>query len=318
MIPIPITEFISGVSVPVDLYVRLGDRKFILIAKSGTKTQKSQLSTYHDKQVDYLWVRKEQYYKIARQNIAIAGIAVTSDKLDVRHKTHVITAATRSVFKQLDHMGISIESYNQAKQISEATLSLVESHSDLAAIMKGLAECSDELLRHSMAVSILSLIIAQTLKWENKVTLEKLAIGALLHDVGKKTLPKELLTKPISQMTTTEIQLYETHSYRGMQLLLSLGIVPDDVVSIVYEHHENSIGQGFPRRIRDVVMHPLAKIVALANQFINLTLENVNCPVPKNPREALLYIELTMGQPFNKEAFKALQAIVSRAELDAA
>jgi HD-GYP domain-containing protein (c-di-GMP phosphodiesterase class II) len=91
---------------------------------------------------------------------------------------------------------------------------------------------------------------------------------------------------------------------------LSLGIVPDDIVSIVYAHHENSIGQGFPQRMRDVKMHPLAKVTALADGYSNLVIANVNCPVPKNPREALMYIEHTQGIPYNKEAFRALKRII--------
>ena len=66
------------------------------------------------------------------------------------------------------------------------------------------------------------------------------------------------------------------------------------IVSIVYEHHENSIGQGFPQRLRDVKMHPLAKVTALADGYANLILPNVNCAVSKNPREALMYIEHTL------------------------
>ena len=115
-------------------------------------------------------------------------------------------------------------------------------------------------------------------------------------------------------MTPDEIQLYETHAYRGTQLLLSLGMVPDDIVSIVYEHHENSLGQGYPRRIRDVMIHPMARVVALANQFVDLTFKGTNCPQPRSPREALIYMEVTMGQPFNKEAFRALKSLVARSE----
>jgi HD-GYP domain-containing protein (c-di-GMP phosphodiesterase class II) len=117
-------------------------------------------------------------------------------------------------------------------------------------------------------------------------------------------------------MSYEEIQAYETHPFKGMQMLLSLGIVPDDVIAIVYEHHENAIGQGFPRKLRNLKMHPLAKVVAVADEFCNLTLSNPNCPVPKTPREALMTIEYTMGQPHNKEAFRALQMVVNKEYAD--
>lgn len=310
MIPIPIADFLITAACNVDLYVRLSDEKFVQLAKAGTKTSPEQMKAYREKEVSYLWVRKEDYYKLSEQTIALAGLAVHKGDLDISHKTHILTTAAKMVFNQLDHMGVGLSLYQDAKMVTEATVTLIQTHRTLSSVFLSLKECSDEILRHSMAVSTLSALIGQALKWEKRTTLEKLALGGLLHDIGKKTLPVELIQKTRAMMTAEENQLYETHAYRGMQLVLSLGVVPDDVVSIIYEHHENSIGQGFPQRLRDMKMHPLAKVVALANQFANLTIQGINNPHPKTPREALMYIEHTMGQPFNKDCFKALRSII--------
>ena len=113
-------------------------------------------------------------------------------------------------------------------------------------------------------------------------------------------------------MTNEELQLYETHAYKGAQLLAGLGVVPDDIVAMVYEHHENALGQGYPQRIRDLKTHPLAKIVALANQFVELTVEGPDCVKPRTAREAVNFIEQVMGLPFNKEAFRALKRIIDK------
>lgn len=309
-LPIPIHEFVSGVPIPVDLYVRLGEDKFVMVGKAGTHSNVDQFKNYQNKEVNYLWVQKKEYYKIAHQSISLAGIALSKKDLNDKQRTSLVTHAARTVFRQLDHFGLDLELYNNAKQITEAVVGLVENHKILSDLFLSLANVSDQMLAHSVAVSTLSVVIGGSLGYEKKATLEKLAMGGLLHDIGMKALPKELIQKPLATMTADEIQLYETHAYRGMQMLLSLGIVPDDVVSIVYEHHENSIGQGFPQRLRDVKMHPLAKVVSLADAYADLILPNVNCPVPKNSREALMYIEHTLGIPYNKEAFRALKKII--------
>lgn len=312
MIPIPIAEFIMGSKIPVDLYIRLSDEKFICLAKAGSPTDKEQLKSYNNKEVTYLWVHRDEYQKVAQQSISIAGLIVGKKDVDFKNKTTIMTHAARTVFTQMEHLGMSEEAYNNAKVITEAMVSMCESHRDLSALFEGLKNCSDQLLAHSMAVSALSVMIGISLGFEKKVTLEKLSLGGLLHDIGKKTLPPDLLKKPIAKMTPEEIAYYENHPYRGMQLALSLGIVPDDIVSIIYEHHENALGQGYPQRLRDVKIHPLAKIVGLADQFINLVMANPNCPIAKSPREAIVYIELTMGRPYNKDVFKALKSIVEK------
>lgn len=316
MIPIPISEFISGATVAVDLYVKLSEAKFVQIAKAGQKTQKNQLRTYENKEVHYLWVRKQDYSKLVKSNLVIAGVVVQHQALDARQKTFVLTNVANQVFRQLDNVGISFEAYSQSKQIVEATISLAENHRDLSQLFAGLAEVSDDLLRHSMAVCCVSTLIAHAMKWDSRPTVEKLALGALLHDIGKKALPPDLMNKAKAQMTYEETQIYESHPYKGMQMLISLGVVPDDVISIVYEHHENALGMGYPRKLRNAKMHPLARIVALADEFVNLTIKNPNCGVPKSPREALMIIDVTMGQPYAKDVFRALSSIVNKEYLD--
>ncbi len=311
MVPVPVRDLINGSTSPVNLYVRIGTDKFILIEKAGVKTNKDRLQSYEDKTVEYLWVKRDEYTQLVDNNIAIAGVMVNQQSLSIAQKTQILSQAAAGVFAELEHIGLGFETYSHARQIVEATVALAENTDNLSHLLSSLNDCSDELLRHSMAVSSISVLIANALNWENKQTVEKLALGALLHDIGLKALPPELITKPRALMSFEEIQLYEQHPYKGMQMLLNLGMVPDDVVAIVYEHHENAIGQGYPRKLRNIKMHPLAKVVALANDFCELTVRSTNNHA-KSPREALKTIEITMGQPHNKEAFRALQLVVNK------
>ena len=310
-IPFPIENFITALKAPVDLYVKLGDDKFVLLVKRGTKTDSSQLMNYQNKRIDYLWVPKDQFATMSKHNVIIAGIAVEKKQLNATHKMYFVSAAAHLVFNELEHLGFTQEGFQRAKEVTEATVALTEQNSNLYKLIESLNTLSDALVKHSLAVSALSVLIGQRMGWTNKLTMEKLALGGMLHDIGLKALPEDLLLKPLSEMSSEEIKIYETHPYKGMEMALSLGVVPDDVVSIIYEHQENAIGQGYPRRIRDVKMHPLARVVALADAFVKLVIPNVNHPQPKSPREAILYIEQTMGLPFNKEAFSALKEIIS-------
>ena len=170
MIPVPIQDFLSGVIVPVNLYVKLNDNKFILVSKAGNKTNREQIKTYEDKTVEYLWVKRADYALFARNNMTIAGVIVTQNNLNVSQKSQVLGQAASTVFLELEHAGMGFETYSHSKQIVEATVALTENHRDLSDLLLGLKECSDELLRHSLAVSYGSILIAHTLGWENKQT----------------------------------------------------------------------------------------------------------------------------------------------------
>lgn len=318
MIPIPIDDIINGMTTPVDLYVRLSESKYILISKEGTTTQKDRLSSYKDKELSYLWTPYSSYYKLARQNIAIAGVAVSKQHLNESTKTKFIASAANAVFEQLGQIGISKETFENVRQISEATVALVQSHSDLSKMFESFERYDNYLLKHSLAVSVVSVMLAHEMGWKNKLTLEKVSLGGMLHDIGKMSMPPQLLSKPKALMNYEELQLYELHPYRGMEMVTSLGVVPDDVVSIVYEHHENALGQGFPRRLRDLKIHPLAKVVALADEFTNLTVKTPNHPNPLQPKDAVVYIDKIMGQPFNKDCYRALCRLILKESVKSA
>lgn len=318
MMPIPIDDLVNGIKAPCELHVRLSDSKFVAVCNSGSPIQIDQLRNYRSKEVAYLWVHKREYYKLAHQTTTLAGVILQRTDVEMGRKTEFLSKAAASVFHHIDNIGLDTNSYANARQVSEAVMIIADHHSGLSQMLDSLRRSNDQLLAHSIAVSVMSTMIGQAIGYEKKTTLEKLALAGLLHDIGLKAISPELLKKPLALMTTEEIQIYETHPFKGMQMLQALGIVPDDVVSMIYEHHENSIGQGFPQRIRDVKLHPMSKVVGLANCFANLILPNVNMPKPKTPKEAMVYIEQVMGLPFNKEAFRALGKIVDSNRVRAA
>ena len=73
------------------------------------------------------------------------------------------------------------------------------------------------------------------------------------------SIDSEILKKSRGELTYDEVKEYENHPYRGMQLLSAIEDMSADVIAITYEHHENSIGQGFPRRLWDMKLNPLQK-----------------------------------------------------------
>src|ERR1035438_9099714 len=140
-------------------------------------------------------------------------------------------------------------------------------------MMNQFAALPGELFAHSVAVSVFSVMIGVQVGWKS-VVLEKLALGGLLHDIGKKEISPEILSKPRALMKESEVAEFESHAVRGMHILRSLPEVPDDVIAIAYEHHEAAFGQGYPRKLKLVYINPLARVVGLANEFALLTMKS--------------------------------------------
>ncbi len=144
---------------------------------------------------------------------------------------------------------------------------------------------------HSLNVCVISLILGRTLKLQAS-DMKVLGIGALFHDIGKRSLPEQLITKK-SRYTPLEKSIVMTHSQRGRDLLSKATDIPEKVITIAHQHHEHNDGSGFPRGLKDKYIDGLAKIVAVANTYENLT-NPFNVEEMMLPHQALSYMYKNM------------------------
>lgn len=123
---------------------------------------------------------------------------------------------------------------------------------------------------HVANVSYYSVMLAQECGIIAQDELCKVAIGAMLHDLGKSEIPDVILTKP-GKLTDHEYQIVQTHPTIG---LLRLGKRTDlsfAQLMMVYQHHEHLDGTGYPVRVGGSEIHPWARICTVADVFEALT-----------------------------------------------
>lgn len=310
MIAVPLQSLVPGMQVPVDLFVSLNETRFVMIFKAGIVLDSERAKEFDRRGVKELFVRKEDYSRFFNRQIMIAGIVVQHAKINEEQKLGFVHVAGELILRELESMGFSGESYEAARDTAKSILTLVSSEPNLAKLITRFNQTASNVFNHSMAVGLVAVMIGRSIGWTRPETLEKLALGGILHDIGLQEISPAVVAKARTEMSYEELKEYESHSFRGMQILQGLGFVPDDVVAIAYEHHENSIGQGYPRRLWDMKINPLARIIALADTFCDLTLVSPSNQKPKTPEEALWHIETVMGQPFNKEAFKNFKSLL--------
>ena len=317
-IAIPIREFIAAPVTPVDLYVRLSDLKFVLIVKQDTRGAGQQLIGLESKNVEHLWVRRQDYGLYVGSSVLVAGFLLTQKEISSARKAEFLVRASSAVMNEIEALGLGVESYEHARLIAGSVTSLIEAKSQLFNLLSTLSTLSSANSAHAVGVSAIAVIIAKAQGWTKPATFEKLALGCLLHDVGLKEIPASILAKTRAEMTADDQATYETHPFRAMEILRSISSAPEDVIAIALEHHENAIGQGYPRKLRDLRMNPLAKVAALADCLAELTLPNEYGRAPLSLPEAIAQIEGVMGQPFNRDSFAALKELVKKDLKDAA
>ena len=115
---------------------------------------------------------------------------------------------------------------------------------------------------HQLRVDLLACAIGKELGLSAQ-QLEGLHIAALLHDIGKITLPSDYLAKP-SRLSKEERAIVRCHSEVGYEILKNIHF-PWPVAEIVYQHHEHLDGSGYPRGLTDQDILLEAKIIAVAD-----------------------------------------------------
>ncbi len=311
-ISLRVDNFASGIKTPVDLFARTGKNNYVKIYSSGEMPNKAKLLQHSGSTIKYLWVEKEHFSKLTRHNMAIAKLTLESSKYELVQKRRVLSSAAHTVFNEFKGLGVNVQSYAVARELSSYTTRFVDQHNDLSDLLENVTTGSDSLVKHSMAVSAMSLVICRAMDWKNPVTREKLAIGGLLHRIGMIELPKGVLAAPYEELSSELKEQYAEYPQMGSALLHKVGYVSEDVISIVLQHRERPKGKGFPLGLPDARIHPLAKVVGLAEAIVNLTYPNVdNNYKPLSPDYA--YKQLSEDTDlFNKEIFKSIQNIFVR------
>jgi putative nucleotidyltransferase with HDIG domain len=115
---------------------------------------------------------------------------------------------------------------------------------------------------HQARVSQLATAIAKRMNLPEK-KVESIRIASLIHDIGKVSVPSEILNKP-GRLTNSEYALVKTHPEIFYKYIRDIDF-PVKVADIILQHHERINGSGYPKGLKDDQILLEAKIVGVAD-----------------------------------------------------
>jgi diguanylate cyclase (GGDEF)-like protein len=159
---------------------------------------------------------------------------------------------------------------------------------------------------HSETVSALAAAIGQELGLDENAV-DQLALGGLLHDIGKIGIPDSLLQAPRA-LTPVEFETIKAHPALGYSLLEGLGIAPID--EWILHHHENWDGTGYPDALAGEEIPLGARIIRVADAFEAMT---ANRPYrsAQSVEYALAELRANAGTQFEPSAVAAVEACLA-------
>ncbi|MBN8815690.1 MAG: HD-GYP domain-containing protein [Sphingomonas sp.] len=164
--------------------------------------------------------------------------------------------------------GRALETTELVEIVDAVTASLVRDPLALPSITQ-LRERHEQSYLHSVAVCGWMIALAQELQLSPELVRDA-GLAGLLHDIGKATLPTELLDGSRS-LTPSEEALLLDHAQRGYDIVAGMPDMPDIVLDVCRNHHERPDGKGYPRGLMGDSISIYAQMAAVSDFYDKAT-----------------------------------------------
>lgn len=168
-----------------------------------------------------------------------------------------------------DDIGHNNEVIEKTRKIVEDLIDELLYNRNLMVNMVDLKVFDDYTFYHSVNVAVLSLIVGISLDLP-RPALYKLGLGALLHDIGKLFISKEILSKK-GPLTPDEFAQIKRHPSLGFEYLINHYDIPAKSYLGALHHHERYDGSGYPLALKGEHISEIGRIIAIADVYDALT-----------------------------------------------
>ncbi|MCM1144982.1 MAG: response regulator [Blautia sp.] len=223
--------------------------------------------------------------------------------------SYVVIRRVQSIvelFETRKHLNSVVEKQNitlleQAEKIISLNQGMIE------ALATAIEFRNEESGGHVQRISkITRLMLENTVFGKNmdEKEIDNITLAAVMHDVGKITIPDAVLTKP-GKLNDEEYAIMKSHTTKGVAILESIpqlreSEIYDYACDIARHHHERWDGRGYPDRLKENEISPWSQVVALADVYDALNCRRVyKPPIPR--KKALEMIRTGQCGIFNPQ-----------------
>lgn len=175
--------------------------------------------------------------------------------------------AVASMFNEA-RLGKATDTHRMRDLVEDISSSVIRNPGALISLAR-LKTADDYSYMHSVAVCALMVALARQLHLDAEQT-RIAGMAGLLHDLGKATIPLEVLNKP-GKLTDAEFAVVRHHPVAGWEMLRQGGKTDVAVLDACRHHHEKIDGTGYPDGLAGEHIHLIAKMTAICDVYDAIT-----------------------------------------------
>ncbi len=288
----------EGVALPFDLYIQLGSRH-IHYLKQGNSLTPEKISKFKD---------SDQFYVPHDQRAIFKKFifeSMNSEHVSPTAKARILRDTSLALVEEIYEKKDISEALNDSKEVVANLVNLMETNPENIDDLVQLSSHDFYTFNHSLDVGVYSLGIAKLVGYAGDDLVE-LGRGALFHDIGKKWVDAEIICKK-GALDDVEWAQMQKHPEFGLKILSEYN-VSEAIRACCFEHHESFLGNGYPQGLDGPSIHPMARIVAIADTFDALTTQR-SYNKPMSPKDAIVFITTKIKDKYDPDILKALSVL---------
>jgi HD-GYP domain-containing protein (c-di-GMP phosphodiesterase class II) len=284
----------------VDLFSQLvPGRGPVLYCRAGKRFDQAHLHQLCESGVEQLYVRTADFYEFSRDLLGSLDCLLQQDAVSQTEKYAALQVAVAVEVEQTFRMVDCSKFCRVAEKIGHDLVNLLAGSDVIPRELFRIARHDFNTFTHATNVASYSVILAERLGITDDRVLKQIASAAILHDIGKRFIPPQILSKP-GRLDREEREIIETHPLRGYEELCQRTEFEFGQLMMVYQHHERVDGTGYPVRVLQDEIHPWARLLSIVDVFDALTARR--CYRERSTiNSALDYLQQRSGTHFDPE-----------------
>lgn len=199
------------------------------------------------------WIRSAIKIPFIFEGEVLGTLGIVSEKTNAFNQESI-----KHIESFIHGLSIAIHNYLSYKQLHKTRNEIIFTITKLVEIRDPYT------FGHQEGVANLATAIAKEMGMKEEA-IEMIRIASLVHDIGKVTIPSEILNKP-GKLSEMEYNLVKDHSKSGYEILKDISFTYP-IAEIVYQHHEKINGTGYPRGLKGDQIMLEARIIAVADIY---------------------------------------------------
>ena len=300
-IPVSVATLYPTDGLGVDLYIRPpGCEEPILYCAHTLTVKQEDLWRLEDAGVTRLYIRREErgrYQQFLREHL---DGWLRDPAQPMKARAAMLNEVVRDVLNESFSGGKTQEIVDHAHQLGQRAAELLTSEPVVFQDVVRVLHHDYTTFTHSANVCYYAVLLGATLELP-QADLIQVAIGALLHDVGKIEIDERILLKegPLTELERRQIRKHPTTGFRKLSKKSELS---QGQLLMAYQHHERIDGSGYPVGAVGDEIHPWARLCAVVDVYEALT-SHRPYRQPLTPTTALAVMSKNGDKQFDQEMF---------------